>query len=157
MQKSFIKKTTASGRTPVILHIDAHCDICDEYLGNKYSHACTIHRTLDNGLKQENLFLIGIREFVKDGYDILIENNNGTHLFLGTDVLDNGFDEFKKEMIKKSGDDFRIYVSFDIDSLDAPYCPGTGAPETCGLTPTIVRKILVFVADFGNVEYIDLV
>ena len=35
-----------------------------------------------------------------------------------------------------------VYVSFDVDSLDPPFAPGTGTPEVAGLTPREVREIL---------------
>ena len=33
-----------------------------------------------------------------------------------------------------------IYISFDIDSLDPAYAPGTGTPEIAGLTPSQVGR-----------------
>lgn len=35
-----------------------------------------------------------------------------------------------------------VYVSFDVDSLDPAFAPGTGTPEAAGLTPREVREIL---------------
>ena len=158
-QKAFIDKCHKDNKEPVIVHIDAHCDICDSYLGNKYSHACTVKRALDNGLKQENLFMLGIREFEKDGYDILIKNKNDVHLFLANEILNinKGLHRFFEEIQAKYDNNHRIYISFDIDGLDASYVPGTGTPETCGLTPTLVKRILLALAEFSNVEVIDLV
>ena len=156
-QKEFIRKCKNNNKEPVIVHIDAHCDICNEYLGNNYSHACTIRRALDNGLSEENLFMIGIREFEKDGYDYLIKNKTDVHLFTANNILDNGFNGFFKELDLKNSDKYSIYISFDIDSLDACYVPGTGTPETCGLTPYLVRKILTKLGSFDNVDTIDMV
>ena len=156
-QKAFIEKTLAEGKKPVIVHIDAHCDICDIYLGSKYSHACTVRRALDNGLEQRNLFMIGIREFEQDGYEMLINNKNDIHLYMSSEVLDVGLSRFIKEINEKNDDKYRLYISFDIDSLDASYAPGTGTPETCGLTPNIVKKILKHLGSFSNVDCIDLV
>jgi guanidinopropionase len=34
------------------------------------------------------------------------------------------------------------YVSFDIDSLDPAFAPGTGTPEVGGLTPIEVQQLL---------------
>ena len=156
-QERFIKKVLAKGKKPVIVHIDAHCDICDVYLGSKYSHACTTRRALDNGLEESNLFMIGIREFEKDGFDYLINRKNDVHLFKASEVLEQGLKRFFDEAKEKNNDNYRVYVSFDIDSLDAAYVPGTGTPETCGLTPNIVKSILRFLGSFSNVECIDLV
>jgi hypothetical protein len=35
-----------------------------------------------------------------------------------------------------------VYVSFDIDSIDPGFAPGTGAPEVGGLTPREVLEVL---------------
>lgn len=156
-QKRFIEKALALGKQPVIVHIDAHCDICDIYLGSKYSHACTVRRALDNGLKQENLFMVGIREFEKDGYDYLITNKNDVHLYKSSDLLNHGLNNFFGEIDKKNSDDYLVYISFDIDSLDSAYAPGTGTPETCGLTPYHIREILRHLGAFSNIVCIDLV
>ncbi len=157
-QKEFIKSTKKNGKIPALVHIDAHCDICDIYLGSKYSHACTVRRAIDNGLLDENLFMIGIREFEKDGYDYLIKRDNDVHLYLATDILNNGIDYVLDDVIRFLNDDkFLIYVSFDIDSLDASYAPGTGTPETCGLSPNDLRKLLKALGGLKNVRCLDIV
>ena len=156
-QKEFVSKCQSNNKTPVIIHIDAHCDICIEYHGSKFSHACTVRRALENGLEQENLFMIGIREFEIDGYEYLIKNENKVNLFLATEILENGLDVLFGKLSKVNNNKYKIYVSFDIDSLDAAYVPGTGTPETCGLTPNHLRKILNYLGTFKNIEAIDLV
>lgn len=156
-QKNFIESSLKKGKKPVIVHIDAHCDICDIYLDSKYSHACTVRRALDNGLEEDNLFMIGIREFEKDGYDYLVNRKNNVHLFKASDIFDTGLNSFFDEINKKASDDYCVYISFDIDSLDSGYAPGTGTPETCGLTPMTIRKILRHLAKFKNIKCIDLV
>ncbi len=156
-QKKFIEKSLKDGKKPVIVHIDAHCDICDIYLNSKYSHACTVRRALDNGLDEDNLFMIGIREFEKDGFDYLINRKNNVHLFKASEVMEFGLDRFFQEIGKKNTDNYCIYISFDIDSIDSGCVPGTGTPETCGLTPMVIRKILRFLGKFKNVKCIDLV
>lgn len=37
-----------------------------------------------------------------------------------------------------------LYLSFDIDALDPAFAPGTGTPETAGLTPAQVSQLLSF-------------
>ena len=156
-QKEFIKKALNNGKKPVIIHIDAHCDICDTYLGSKNSHACTVRRALENGLEEQNLFMIGIREFEKDGYEYLIARKNKVNLFQSSLINEVGLDDFFEKIAQKRTDNYWIYVSFDIDSLDASYAPGTGTPETCGLTPFHIKKILKYLGSFPNVKCLDLV
>ena len=156
-QNRFIEKAKANNKQPVIVHIDAHCDICDVYLGSNFSHACTTRRALDNGLNESNLFMIGIREFEKDGYDRLIKNKNSIHLFKASDILANGLTKCLKALEEKNNDDFWLYVSFDIDSLDSAYAPGTGTPETCGLTPFHLKTLLTRLGKFSNIKCLDIV
>ncbi|HZU88792.1 MAG TPA: arginase family protein, partial [Stellaceae bacterium] len=35
-----------------------------------------------------------------------------------------------------------VYISFDVDGLDPAFAPGTGTPETGGLTPREAQRIL---------------
>lgn len=157
-QKHFIEKCKKEEKIPVLIHIDAHCDICDTYLGSKNSHACTVRRALENGISDENLFLVGIREFEKDGFDYLIQRKNKVNLFLASDILENGIeyviDSIKNKIVDEK---YCVYVSFDIDSLDASFVPGTGTPETCGLFPQHLRKILRFLGSCKNVCCLDIV
>lgn len=156
-QKRFIEKCNKLNKKPVIVHIDAHCDICDIYLGSKFSHACTVRRALENGLEESNLFMIGIREFEKDGFNYLINRKHNVNLFKASDIYKNGLETFLNLIKTRDNDNYLIYVSFDIDSLDASYVPGTGTPETCGLTPNQLRTILRTLGSFSNIECIDLV
>lgn len=156
-QKEFITQCKESGKAPVIVHIDAHCDICKEYMGSRFSHACTVRRAIENGLDDENLFMIGIREFEQDGYDYLINRSNGVHLYKASDVHRDGLAKWRQDMLRFNSDRYRIYVSFDIDSLDAAYAPGTGTPETCGLLPFQIKEILSTLGGFSNIDCLDLV
>lgn len=157
-QKQFIDYSKKNNKTPILIHIDAHCDICDEYLGSKYSHACTVRRALDNGIKEENLYMIGIREFEKDGFDYLINRGNKVNLFKASDVFEQGINNIVDNIFNTINDDkYSVYISFDIDSLDSAYAPGTGTPETCGLTPLMIKTIFNKLGMLKNIYCFDIV
>lgn len=50
-----------------------------------------------------------------------------------------------------------IYLSLDLDVLDAAYAPGVSAPCANGLTPFQVKSIIKKVIDFGKIELFDVV
>lgn len=156
-QKKFIDYCHDHNKEPVIVHIDAHCDICSIYFGNYNSHACTVKRALENGLNPNNLFMVGIREFEQDGYENLLHKPNGINLFTSLNIHEDGLEKFVNSIKKYNNDKYLIYVSFDIDSLDSAFAPGTGTPETCGLTPFQLRKILITLAEMNNVMCLDIV
>jgi agmatinase len=71
-----------------------------------------------------------------------------------------GWDAVMKDVIReaKEGPDY-LYISFDIDSLDPAYTPGTGTPEPGGLTTReafpIVRRLCAEV-DVVGFELVEL-
>ncbi|PJE58269.1 MAG: agmatinase [Candidatus Portnoybacteria bacterium CG10_big_fil_rev_8_21_14_0_10_36_7] len=137
-----------------ILHFDAHADLRDSYLGNKFSHACVMRRCLD--LKNVRLVQVGIRNIsneVEDGaeYDFWEKNQKRIKTYWAKD----GFDIANKEFIKSLGE--YVCISFDVDCLDTSIMPSTGTPEPGGFSWYEVLKILRIVGDSTNVVGMDFV
>ena len=63
-----------------MLQLDAHADLRDEWLGSKFSHACTMKRCLEI-LPSKKIFQIGIRSGTKSEF---LETVSYTHLTLPT-------------------------------------------------------------------------
>ena len=125
-----------------IIFIDAHADFRDQYLGNRYSHACTARRAYE--ILNGKVLSIGVRSVSKEE-TIDAEKLNYTWI----DTY-----EFQKLgwklAIKKALDILnvkKIYLSVDIDGIDPSYAPGTGTPEFFGLTPFDVKNIIGFLGD----------
>ena len=124
-----------------IIFIDAHGDFRDEYLGNKYSHACTARRAYE--ILNGKIISIGVRsasqEEVEDAKDLNYEWIDSYE-----------FQKFGwKRTIKKAMeilDVQKVYLSIDIDGIDPAYAPGTGTPEFFGLSPMDVKNIINFLA-----------
>ena len=62
-ERAFFNYAKSKNKIPVIIHIDAHPDICDVYNNSKFSHACPIYRSLEYGYEDKNITLLGIRGF----------------------------------------------------------------------------------------------
>ncbi|MDA9793138.1 agmatinase [Bacteriovoracaceae bacterium] len=102
----------------LVLQLDAHADLRDEYLGNKNSHACIMRRCLDF-LKTDQILQYGIRSGTKEEFKWMQEN--GTQ----ADSLDELCQRLEK--IKQP-----IYLTLDLDFFDPSELPGTGTPEAGG-------------------------
>ncbi|ACV23985.1 agmatinase [Methanocaldococcus fervens] len=105
----------------IVIQFDAHCDLRDEYLGNKLSHACVMRRVYE---LTKDIFQFGIRSGDKEEWDFAKENN----IYLKMDLMNEEDLEFIKSLDKP------IYLTVDIDVLDPAYAPGTGTPEPCGFS-----------------------
>jgi len=108
----------------IIIQLDAHADLRDEWLGNKFSHACSMKRCLEI-LPSKKIFQIGIRSGTKLEF---IEMKNSKTLIphhLGNSA----------KYLEKALKDFHgrpVYLTFDLDWFDPSIMPGTGTPEPGG-------------------------
>ena len=108
----------------IMLQLDAHADLRDEWLGSKFSHACTMKRCLEI-LPSKKIFQVGIRSGTKSEF---IEMNNSKRLIQHT-LGENA--KFLEEALK-SFKGRPIYLTFDLDWFDPSVMPGTGTPEPGG-------------------------
>ena len=156
-QKLFLEYCHNKKLEPVIIHLDAHPDICDYYDDSYYSHACTIKRAIDNGYKTENINLIGIRGYEKQEIEYLNVNKE-LKVFNASFINENGFDNILTYLINKYNDPkFLIYLSYDIDINDPSFAPGTGTPEAFGINS---YELICFIKNLFinlNIGAMDLV
>lgn len=125
-----------------MVHIDAHMDLWDEFQGSKFSHGSPFRRAIEEGLLDPGrLIQIGIRgaQNVSEGWDYAAQH--GIRAIFIEEFNAVGVERVLEEVRNVVGRD-RTYLSFDIDSIDPVYAPGTGTPEIGGLT-TIQAQALV--------------
>lgn len=107
-----------------IVQFDAHGDLRHAYEGDIYSHASVMRRAVDAGLP---LFEIGLRSLSPEDLEAR-ERYSIAHL--DAHELQNGF---VPENVLPADFPEHIFVTFDIDGLDASIMPATGTPEPGGL------------------------
>ena len=130
-----------------IIHLDAHRDIIDEYIGEKDSHATIMRRVHD--LNPKELIQIGIRSFSIEEKEF-VENQNNISSFLAKDL----FDSFDILFDKLDSIDGKVYISIDMDAVDPSFAPSVGNPTPNGLHPMDIENIFEALA---NNEKIDVV
>ncbi|MCQ2738122.1 MAG: agmatinase [archaeon] len=123
-----------------IIHLDAHRDIIDEYMGEKDSHATIMRRVYD--LNPKELIQIGIRSFSNEEKEFIDSKDNIT-TFLAKDL--NSIDEDNNayyELVDTLADiEGKIYITIDMDVIDPVYAPSVGNPTFGGLSPEDVEII----------------
>lgn len=118
---SFISKYLHAFPDLVLLHLDAHADLRDEYQGYHYSHASVIRRCLDYFGPGHQLLQYGIRSGTRDEYAWMREKQ----------TLAPSLDVFVA-FIEGLPAGRPIYLTLDLDYFDPAYLPGTGTPEPGG-------------------------
>ncbi len=105
-----------------ILHLDAHTDLRDAYLGEKLSHA-TVMRRVWELVGDGRIHQFGIRSGEKEEFEFAV-----THADLHRFTLDGWADTLRALAGKP------VYLTLDLDVLDPSVLPGTGTPEPGGVT-----------------------
>lgn len=140
-----------------ILHLDAHTDLCDTFEGHRWSHACTERRALElPHLKPENLVFCGIRAFEAEELDFLAANP-GIGLHTARAIHQRGIEATAARVVEQLSKVDTIYLTLDIDCLDPAYAPGTGTPESGGLTSRQLLEFLRLIFEKLPIRAMDIV
>lgn len=153
-----LRARRAARKEPVsLLHFDAHFDTWEAYWGTKrFTHGTWVKRAYEEGLiRRGHVFQVGIRSSLYSRDDI--SNNSAVvdRTFTAEDVDEQGYRPIIDRILQSVGET-PLYVSVDIDVLDPAYAPGTGTPESGGLTS---REMIHFVRELhpANLVGFDLV
>ncbi len=129
-----IFKAIAAHKPIGLIHIDAHTDTWDEFLSSRVHHGAPFRRAVEDGLLDpKRTVQIGIRgaQTTSEGWDYAIEK--GMRIIFIEEFIETGVENVVTEARRVVGEG-PTYISFDVDSLDPVYAPGTGTPEIGGLT-----------------------
>lgn len=119
-----------------ILHLDAHMDLRIAYEGFTYSHASIMYNALQ--LPQiSKIVQVGIRDFCEQ--EVGVVNAEQGRVLVHTDL------DLKKQLFEGNTWQHlcdtiinslprKVCVSFDVDGMDALYCPNTGTPVPGGFS-----------------------
>lgn len=135
---------------------DAHADVWDEYYGERLFHGTVFRRAAEEGVvAPERSTMIGMRGSLYSAADATAAADLGYRVIDGLQVGDLGPEELADEVKERLGEG-PAYLSFDIDSIDPAFAPGTGTPEVSGLLPHAAQAYLRALAGTEFVGY-DLV
>uniref|UniRef100_H2YD34 Agmatinase n=1 Tax=Ciona savignyi TaxID=51511 RepID=H2YD34_CIOSA len=144
-----ILQAVAAKHGPVgLVHVDAHGDCADLMLGEKIAHGTSFRRAVEEGL-------LDTKRVVQIGLRGVYNQSSGFRIIPATECWHKSLTPLMHEVRQQMGDR-PIYISFDIDSLDPAFAPGTGTPEIGGLTSIQALEILRGCAGL-NVVGADLV
>ena len=151
-----ILRGIASHRPVGMIHIDAHCDTGDDYMGSRFHHGAPFRRAVEEGLiDPRRTIQIGIRGTTNDPEMWGFSKASGMRVLGIDEFQDLGWAAAAAEARRVVGDG-PVYLTFDIDSLDPAEAPGTGTPEAGGIT---MREALRLLRALRGIDFIggDLV
>ena len=120
-----------------ILHFDAHHDLRVAYEGFTHSHASIFYNVLESYPTVTRLVQVAIRDYSRDEAQYARAQGERVAVHYGRDLFrrkaeGESFQAITQSIIGQLPP--RVYISFDIDALDPPYCPSTGTPVPGGIS-----------------------
>ncbi|PWR01109.1 agmatinase [Meridianimarinicoccus roseus] len=117
-----------------LVHVDAHADINDTMFGETVAHGCPFRRAWEDGcLIDDKVFQIGLRGTGYAPEDFDWGRERGWTVVQAEECWYRSLAPLMKRVRDRVGD-APVYLSFDIDSLDPAFAPGTGTVEPGGLS-----------------------
>ncbi len=138
-----VLRSIAAKHGPVALvHVDAHADVNDEMFGERETHGTVFRRAYEEGLiTADKVFQIGLRGTGYTADDFKEAADWGFNQWLAPDIWHKSLTPLAAEIKAKIGDQ-KTYITYDIDSLDPSFAPGTGTPEIGGLTTPQAMELI---------------
>lgn len=124
-----------------IIHFDAHADLRENYLEERFSHATVLHRVWDL-VGDGKIFQFGIRSGDRSEFvwakDHVFTNKFNFH----------GLKEIVDQLKEKP-----VYFTLDLDVLDPSVFPGTGTPEAGGVSFQELLEAMIQVSHLNIVGF----
>ncbi len=136
-----IPAAEAHGKKLGVIYFDAHPDILD-VSGSRYGHGTVLRRLIDSGtVAPENIAMIGIRE--EEPAELAYMKKHAILHFDPLQVEDEGIEKITRLALSAAGRKTTgIYLSIDMDCLDAAFAPGVENPAPGGLqTREVMRAV----------------
>jgi guanidinobutyrase len=117
-----------------LVHVDAHADINEAMFGEAIAHGTPFRRAVEEELLDtRRVVQIGLRGtgYAADDFDW--PRRQGFRVIQAEECWHTSLAPLMAEVREQIGGG-PVYLSFDIDSLDPAFAPGTGTPEIGGLT-----------------------
>lgn len=135
-----ILRAIGRGHPVGLVHIDAHCDTGGPFDGTRFHHGGPFRNAvLDGVLDPTRTIQIGIRGSSEYLWGFSYES--GMTVIHAEEMPALGIAAIGARIREVVGSG-PVYVSFDIDSLDPAYAPGTGTPELGGLSTADALALL---------------
>jgi agmatinase len=126
-----------------VIHFDRHLDSRERGLRQRMQSCPWFHATHADQAPARNLVQLGIgaRQAQSDAIDRF--RQNGGCAYTVTEMQAMGLEAAARAAIERACDGTDcVYISFDIDCIDAGFVPGTGWHEPGGLQPADVLRLL---------------
>ena len=131
-----------------IIHFDRHVDTQETDMDERMHTTPWFHATNIPNVPPKNLVQIGIGGWQASRPGVKVGRERGTTIMTVTDCVEMGIEVAAERALEVAWEGAQgVWLSFDIDCLDAAFVPGTGWPEPGGFLPREVLKFIQLICE----------
>jgi formimidoylglutamase len=151
--------TKCSDRTIALISLDAHYDVRPDHRGQPASGVPFRYalERLDGSVRADASTQIGIAGWENSAAAASYLKEQGVRTFSSREVHRDGSDLIADEALQRGARADGIWLSVDIDAVDAAFAPGTNAPTIGGLTSNQLLELAFVLAGSQQLCGIDIV
>ncbi len=159
--EGFARGLMERGERPKLgyVHIDSHTDFRNSYgeLG-QYNHGTCARRISENSVvSYKNMSWVGLNGSVMDADIYRMYKTQKLKMSTAKDVKTQGMEHVLRQAMEAAADGTdAVYVSVDIDVVDASHAPGTGAPVFEGIGATDLLDAMAILTEYDCIKALDL-
>jgi agmatinase len=130
-----VRAVSSAYENPGLVLVDTHLDTAPDVGGEPLSHCCPITRAVDAGFDPAHIVLVAISGWMNPRTELAYCREQGITVIWLEEIWERGtgWAVDRARSVARDGTD-GVYLSFDVDSLDAAHAPGTCCPTPGGLT-----------------------
>lgn len=133
-----------------IIHFDRHSDLSEKTYDERMHGSPFFHATNIANAPATNLVQIGIGGWTGSRPGMKVARERKATVITIEDIEHFGIERIMEYALEIAWKGARaVWLSFDIDSVDPAFAPGTGTPEPGGLVPREVLKMVRLAAREG--------
>jgi guanidinobutyrase len=137
---------------PGLVLIDTHLDTAQDVGGELLNHCCPITRAVDAGFDPKHVALLAISGWMNPRTELRYCRERGITVVWLEDIWERGVPAAIETALEVAGSGTDgIYLSVDVDALDAAYAPGTCVPTPGGLTTREMLELVRGISRHGLV------
>jgi len=146
-----IGSTNTFSEDVIVVSLDAHSDLRDNYLGDQYCHASVMRRIIDQG---KLVLEVGVRSMSKEEFDLIQQNH--LPVYTTETLRQQGIQQIIQEL-KEQVAGRKVYLSIDMDVFDPSEAPGVSTPEPGGLDYFNTVELIQNICQSTHIVGCDLV
>lgn len=155
LTRAFLDYCQTNEKEPCLIVFDSHPDCMPvaEKCENFPTHEEWLRGVIEKGFPKENILVVGLRNSYPKETEFLSKNK------IKTISINNFLENIEEtcEIIMEFAHEKELYLSLDIDVVDAVFAPATGYPEIGGLTSRQIIYLMQRINKMKNLKAIDIV